>query len=129
MARSFSGDVRACILLVLLSRSRLTAGTAIHGSRTSAAGARGTFRWLGGGGGFPHPGLRRLRFGRRGCRGRRRRGGCGGGHLLAGALPRAVLSSPHRALGRYQGTALPYPFQALDGAYGLQPLGVPREVP
>jgi hypothetical protein len=44
MAHSFSGDVRACRLLVLLLRGRLTAGTEIQRSRPLAAGAGGTFR-------------------------------------------------------------------------------------
>ncbi len=79
MARSFSGDVRACrLLLVLLLRGRLTP-TGIQRSHPLAARAGGTFRCLGGGGGFPHPGLRRLRFRRRGCRGRHRRGGADAG--------------------------------------------------
>jgi hypothetical protein len=130
--RSFSRDVHACSLLVLLLGGRLTS-TGIQRSCALAAG--GTFRCLEGGRGFRHPGPRRLRFRRRGCRGRHRRGrrGCGrrygGGPLLAAALPRVVFSSAHETPRRYQGAALPSPVQALDGTYGLQPLGILREVP
>ena len=49
MARSFSGDVRACRLLALLLRGRLTAGTGIRRSRPLAAET--ILPGLGGGGG------------------------------------------------------------------------------
>src|SRR5215217_5433258 len=128
-ARSPETYMLGRLLLVLLLRGGLTA-SGIHRSRALSAGVRGTFRCLGGGGGILHPGSRHLRFRPRGCRGRHRGGGrgcgrrCRGGHLLAGALPQAVSSSPRQALGGYQSAAFPSPFQALDGTYALQPLEV-----
>src|SRR4029453_4239297 len=117
------------LLLVLLLRGGLT-GTGIRRSCILAAGAGGTFRCLGGDRGFLHPCPRSLRFRPRGCRDRHRRWGrscrrrCGGGYLLAGALPQAVSSSPHEALGRYQSAALLSPLPPLAGPLSLQPLGV-----